>query len=206
MYQEQVISGPPFKSKSFQAIMRVFRLKLGQRGSRVTSSTSFPVFFPTNAHKLTTVCNTINWFYTTPYPLAVVCRFYSPSPLHLLPVLRACAEPQAGVSPPRRSPPGIYLYFWNFPIFRKWILTAIFGNACLKNYEANLGFEATRFHVLHTLGSTKSATFVMKSKRGELVRGSDAPSRTVLTIRPAICSGTQPGVCWKYSWRLKCRK
>ena len=44
--------------------------------------------------------------HTTPYPLAVICRFYGPSPLRLLPVLRACAEPQAGVSPPRRSPPG----------------------------------------------------------------------------------------------------
>ena len=37
-----------------------------------------------------------------------MCRFCSPSPLHLLPVLRACAEPQAGVSPPRRNPPGTW--------------------------------------------------------------------------------------------------
>ena len=42
--------------------------------------------------------------YRTPYSLAVICRFYGPSSLRLLPVLRACAEPQAGVSPPRRSP------------------------------------------------------------------------------------------------------
>ena len=47
------------------------------------------------------------YFNTTPYPLAAICRFYGPSPLRLLPVLRACAEPQAGVSPPRRNPPHV---------------------------------------------------------------------------------------------------
>ena len=52
-------------------------------------------------------CNTTNCFNTTPYPLAAICRFYGPSPLRLLPVLRACAEPQAGVSPPRRNPPHV---------------------------------------------------------------------------------------------------
>lgn len=39
----------------------------------------------------------------------VICRFYAPSPLRL-PVLRTCVEPQAGVSPSRRSPPDtVYL-------------------------------------------------------------------------------------------------
>ena len=54
----------------------------------------------------TSYLQTTNRLNTTPYPLAVVRRFYGPSPLRLLPVLQACAEPQAGVSPPRRSPPG----------------------------------------------------------------------------------------------------
>ena len=51
-------------------------------------------------------CNIMNRFNTTPYPSAAVCHFYGPSPLRLLPVLRACEEPQAGFSPPRRRPRG----------------------------------------------------------------------------------------------------
>ena len=41
---------------------------------------------------------------------------------------------------------------------------------------------------------------------GELVRGSDPPWCTALTLRPVICGGRRSGFCQKHIWRLVCRK
>ena len=67
------------------------------------------------------------------------------------------------------------LLFGNFPIFRKnGIVAAILCNICLRKYQADQGLNAARFHVLHTLRSTKSTT-ASRNERGGLIRGSDPP-------------------------------
>ena len=64
-----------------------------------------PSIYTTSPHTRCTSClQYYELIYTIPYPLAVICRFFCPSPT-CLPVLWVCAESQAGVSPPRRSLP-----------------------------------------------------------------------------------------------------
>ena len=61
LYRKQVISCPPFKYKSFQAMTRVSPEGRAE-GVLESRRRRFFLFFPPpiNAHKLTTVCNTMD--------------------------------------------------------------------------------------------------------------------------------------------------
>ena len=79
---------------------------------------------------------------------------------------------------PERSTMGPTLYnlLLELSIIRekKTISRAILANICLRNSRADIGFDTAKFRGLHTRRSTNSTT-VVKSGRGELVRGSDPP-------------------------------
>ena len=113
--------------------------------------------------------------------MAVICLFYLPSPLHLLPVIQTFAEPQAGVSPPRRSPPCIHVqcnmhYFHTCPrvLFSRFRLRGAHG-------DDRYLVLCTLYLVTHCKGPGRAPLYVLWpsqiARAGSISRGCVPPRR-----------------------------
>ena len=63
------------------------------------------------------------------------------------------------------------------------------ANIGLRNSQADVGFDAAQFRVLHTLRSTKSTTASRTLNVTSSLGAPTSPWCTALTLRPMICGG-----------------